>query len=356
MGALPNYQKLDMPEQRLNLEEIGRMAGVSRSTVSRVVNGAQNVSPEARARVESVIAATGYHPHAAARSLASNRTGVVGLVIPSAVEALFADPYFGRLVFGISNATYQLGMTLSLFIFKEESEENAIYTRVVGPGLVDGVIVTATRMGDPLIAELMDARMPFVVVGRPDDGRPSFSVDADNRGGGRMAAEHMAELGYRRVGVITAPSNTTAGIDRRLGFLAGAADAGLDVGDRVREGDWSERSGREAMERLLATDRPEAVFVSSDRMAIGALRAIREAGLICPDDIAVVSFDGLVPPDHTVPSLTSVAQPVAEVGAEAAAMLHAVIAGELTEPESVVLPTHLLVRESCGAHLKDRRS
>jgi LacI family transcriptional regulator len=340
-----------MTDRRLNLEEIGRMAGVSRSTVSRVVNGAPNVSTEARARVESVIAETGYRPHAAARSLASNRTGVVGLVIPSAVEALFADPYFGRLIYGVSTATYQLGMTLSLFIFKEESEEGTIYSRVVGPGLVDGVIVTATRMGDPLIEELLDAEMPFVVVGRPDEGRSAFSVDADNLGGARLAAEHLASLGYRRVGMITAPSNTTAGIDRRTGFLGGAAEAGLDVGDRILEGDWSEASGREAMEQMLATDRPEAVFVSSDRMAIGALRAIREAGLICPDDIAIVSFDGLVPPDHTIPALTSVAQHVAEVGAEAASVLHAVISGEVTEPKSVVLPTSLIVRESCGARL-----
>lgn len=345
-----------MADGRLNLEEIGRMAGVSRSTVSRVVNGAPNVSAEARTRVESVIAQTGYRPHAAARSLASNRTGVIGLVIPSAVEALFADPYFGRLIFGISTATYQLGMTLSLFIFKEESEEDAIYSRVVSPGLVDGVIVTATRMGDPLIQDLMDAQMPFVVVGRPDDERTAFSVDADNRGGARTAAEHLASLGYRKVGMITAPSNTTAGIDRRMGFLAAAADAGLDLGDRIHEGDWSESSGREAMALLLSSDRPEAVFVSSDRMAIGALRAIREAGLVCPDDVAIVSFDGLVPPDHTVPSLTSVAQPVAQVGAEAATVLHGVITAELTEPESAVLPTRLLVRESCGAHLSRSRS
>ncbi|MDX1447420.1 MAG: LacI family DNA-binding transcriptional regulator [Acidimicrobiia bacterium] len=341
-----------MTDRRLNLEEIGRMAGVSRSTVSRVVNGAENVSDEARARVESVIAATGYRPHAAARSLASNRTGVVGLVIPSAVESLFADPYFGRLIYGISTATYQLGKTLSLFIFKEESEEDAIYSRVVGPGLVDGVIVTATRMGDSLIQNLTDAEMPFVVVGRPDAGRPAFSVDADNRGGARTAAEHLASLGYREVGMITAPSNTTAGIDRRAGFLDGASDVGLSIDNRIVEGDWSERSGREAMAQLLSSSRPEAVFVASDRMATGALRAIREAGLVCPDDIALVSFDGLVPPDHTVPSLTSVAQPVAEVGTEAANMLDAVITGELDTPESVVLPTRLLVRESCGAALR----
>ncbi len=348
MRALPGGGNVGV-SQRLNLEEIGRMAGVSRSTVSRVVNGEPNVSPEAKAKVEAVIAATGYRPHAAARSLASNRTGVVGLVIPSAVETLFDDPYFGRLILGISGSTNELGLVLSLFIFKDSAEEGAISARVVRPGLVDGVIMTATRMGDPLIEDLSQAGMPFVVVGRPDEGHRLFSVDADNKGGAKAAALHMARLGYRRVGLIAAPSNTTAGLDRRSGFLEGVAESGLELGSRIVEGDWSEASGREGMVTLLSSDRPEAVFVASDRMSVGALRAIRDAGLTCPDDVAIVSFDGLIPPNQTVPQLTSVAQPVSEVGAEAVRILHAVIENDLTDPQSIVLPTELQVRESCGA-------
>jgi DNA-binding LacI/PurR family transcriptional regulator len=334
--------------QELSLEKIGRLAGVSRSTVSRVVNGAPNVSPDARARVEAVIAETKYRPHAAARSLASNRTGLVGLVIPSAVETLFDDPYFGRLILGISRATNLAGTTLSLFLFRQKSDEQAIFSRVVSPGLVDGVIVTATRMGDPLIDELHDVGMPFVVVGRPDDDRSAFSVDADNRGGGRIAALHLARLGYRRIGTITAPSNTTAGVDRRAGFLEGLAGAGLAADGRIYEGDWSEESGRRAMEQMLASE-PDAVFVASDRMAVGALSAIRVAGLRCPEDIALVSFDGLIPPSQTVPQLTSVAQPVATVGERAAELLHGIIRGDLQQPQQVVFPTELVVRESCGA-------
>ena len=122
--------------KKLNLEEIGKLAGVSRSTVSRVVNGEENVSPDARARVEAIIAETGYTPHAAARSLASHRTGILGLVIPSAVETLFDDPYFGRLILGVSRATNRAGTTLSLFLFSDEAEEAALARRVVTPGLV----------------------------------------------------------------------------------------------------------------------------------------------------------------------------------------------------------------------------
>ena len=279
--------------QRLNLEEIGRLAGVSRSTVSRVVNGEPNVSAAAKRRVEAVITETGYRPHAAARSLASNRTGVVGLVIPSAAKNIFDDPYFGRLILGVTAATNAMDTTLALFLLEQETDSDAIVPRVVNSGLVDGVIVTATNMGDPVLDHLQRADMPFVVVGRPDSGRALFSVDADNRGGAHRAAQHLTSLGYERIGLIAAPSTTTAGVDRRNGFLEGLTDADHDIGARLREGNWSEESGRLAMESLLAgDDPPDAVFVCSDRMAVGALRAVREAGLVCPDDVAIVSFDG----------------------------------------------------------------
>lgn len=335
-------------ERRLNLEDIGRLAGVSRSTVSRVVNGEPNVREDVVRRVKEVIAETGYLPHAAARSLASNRTGVVGLVIPSAVETLFDDPYFGRLILGVTGATNALGTTLAFFLFGKEADEGSIIPRVVNSGMVDGVIVTATHMGDPLISDLQSVNMPFVVVGRPDSTQAAFSVDVDNRGGAYAAALHLARLGRKRIALIAPPSNTTAGIDRRGGFLDGLADAGLSIEGRLREADWSEDSGRVAMESLLA-DEPDAVFVGSDRMAIGALRAIRDAGLRCPDDISVVSFDGLASADQTHPRLTSVRQSVTEVGDRAARLLHSVVDGSVTTPEQVVFPTELVVRESCGA-------
>ena len=341
--------------RRLNLEEIGRRAGVSRSTVSRVVNGDPNVSPKTKKRVDTVIAETGYRPHAAARSLASNSTGVIGLVIPSAVETLFVDPYFNRLIFGISGATNKVQMTLTLFLFGDELDEDPIISRVVTPGLVDGVIVTATTMGDRLIDHLRGAAMPFVVVGRPDDTSSVFSVDVDNRGGARAAARHLAKLGRQRMALISAPSYTSAGVDRRSGFLDGLAEVGLSLEGRVKDGDWTEVSGRKAMEELLP-DHPDAVFAASDRMAIGAIQAIRNAGLNCPHDVAVVSFDGLIPPDQTVPQLTSVAQPVREVGERAVLQLKSVIDGTVTTPESVVFPTELVVRESCGSDLLEASS
>lgn len=323
------------------------MAGVSRSTVSRVVNGEPNVSNSATKRVKAAIAETGYRPHAAARSLASNRTGVLGLVIPSAVATLFDDPYFGRLILGASGETNALDATLALFLFEQDNDENSIISRVVNPGLVDGVIVTATTMGDPVIEHLRKANMPFVVVGRPDDGSASYSVDADNRGGAKIAAKHLVSCGRTRIGIITPPSNTTAGLDRRLGFLEGLDEAGIDAGGRIEEGNWTEASGAAALMRLLESG-VDGVFAGSDRMAVGALNAIRAAGLRCPEDVALVSFDGLVPAGQTSPQLTSIVQPINEVGQRAARLLKSVIDGEITTSEHVVFPTTLAIAESCG--------
>jgi LacI family transcriptional regulator len=258
---------------KLTLEEIGRLAGVSRSTVSRVINDEKSVRPEVRQRVQAIIKDTGYRPNAAARSLASNRTGVLGLVIPHRVHTLFDDPYFPRLIQGVSRACNAADTTLALFIFQSAAEEEEAYPRVAAPGKVDGLIVTATRMGDPFLQRLVDGTLPFVVVGRPDNPDGITFVDADNVGGARSAALHLCSLGHHRVGYIGAPTNTTAGLDRRTGFLEGLATCGITAdGDLMRDGDYTEASGYEAMRSLLSA-RPEAVFVATDTMAVGALRA-----------------------------------------------------------------------------------
>ncbi len=334
--------------QRLNLEEIGRLAGVSRSTVSRVVNGEANVSNTAKERVEAIIAETGYRPHAAARSLASNRTGVIGLVIPSAAETLFDDPYFGRLILGATSASNDMEMTLALFLFEDESDQQSIIRRVIGSGLVDGVIVTAAEIGNSVPDVLRRANLPFVLVGRPDDETVSpHSIDLDNPGGAMLAAGHLADLGRTRPALISAPSNTTAGIDRHKGFIEGLANHGLDVEDRTAEGNWTEASGQTAMTSLLPLE-PDSVFVASDRMAVGALRAIREAGLTCPDDIAVVGFDGLIPADQTTPRLTTVMHPVTEIGHRAATLLKSLLDDPDHPAERVMYESQLMIRESCG--------
>jgi len=332
----------------LTLEDIGRLAGVSRSTVSRVINNQPSVKPSVRERVEEVIRRTGYTPNVAARSLVSGRSGVIGLVIPSRVHSLFEDPYFSRLIQGVSAASNQAGNTLSLFLFQNEEEESALYPRVVTSGFLDGLIITATRMADPLLARMADGQIPLVVVGRPDVEGLSY-VDADNHGGGQLAAEHLLRIGYERIGLIGAPVSTTAGVDRLNGFVEGLALHGRALHPSLRvDGDFSEQSGYRAMQELIPRG-PDAVFVASDTMGVGALRASRDAGLRVPDDVALVSFDGLPASEQANPPLTTIRQPVTDTGVRAVRMLNDLVTGAAKAPIVETMPVELVVRESCGA-------
>jgi LacI family transcriptional regulator len=334
--------------ENLTLEDIGRIAGVSRSTVSRVINDKSNVNPEVRERVLAVIERTGYSPNVLARSLVSGRTGVIGLVIPSRVHSLFEDPYFARLIQGISTESNTAGNTLSLFIFQNEEEEAALYPRVVKSGVLDGLILTATRMADPLLARMVHGEIPLVIVGRPDVEGVSY-VDVDNRGGASKAATHLADLGHELIGFIGAPVTTTAGLDRLSGFVEGLALRGLSLDPDLRvDGDFSTESGYRAMQRLIPHG-PDAVFAANDSMAAGALRALHEAGVRVPEDIALMGFDGLPASERAVPPLTTVRQPVPETGARAVQMLNALINGEAQRPLVEIMPVELVVRGSCGA-------
>lgn len=344
---------------RLTLEEIGRLTGVSRSTVSRVVNEHSDVSPEVRRRVLEVIQRTQYHPNRAARSLVSSRTGLLGLVIPSRVPNLFLDPYFGVLIQGITRAANAAAQILSLFLLDDEHDELGLYDRVVANGMVDGLVVTATTMQDPLVDRMLADGAPFVMVGRPDrDGIPY--VDVDNREGARVAVAHLIAHGRHRLATVTGPSNSTTGVDRRSGFLDAAREAGIEVRpSRVVEADFTAAGAREAARQLL-DDPPDGIFCASDTMARGTLQALADAGLRCPEDVAVVGFDGLLDADAITPALTTIAQPVAQTGAAAVELLLDVLDGPGDEDvPRRVLPTELVVRHSCGCpddppHLVDR--
>jgi LacI family transcriptional regulator len=329
----------------LTLEQIAELAGVSRSTVSRVVNGHISVRPEVRQRVQQVIAETGYQPHAAARSLAGQRTQVIGLVIPRVIQSLFADPYYSLMIQGITQACNQHDYTLSLFLFHSEAEEAKLFPRVVGARLLDGVVLASAMVGDPFITQLLASPMPCVVVGRPQDEAASY-VDVDNVAGGYTAVQHLLNQGRRRIATITGPLNTSAGQDRRQGYGNALRAHGLAVAEEmVQEGDFTEAGGYQAMQRLLPLA-PDAVFIASDTMTFGALQALREAGLTVPDAVAIVSFDDLPMAALATPPLTTVRQPIRRLGATAVETLLAILRSGPSPPRQVIMATELVVRGS----------
>jgi len=335
------------------LEDVARLVGVSRSTVSRVINNHPNVRPEVRERVWKVIREVGYQPHAAARSLVTRRTQIIGMVIPEAVTTLFTDPFFPLLLRGATGACNAHQYQLMLSLFTAYANQQDIYRRVLRSGYLDGVVVASASLNDPLIPNLLRDGIPFVSVGRHPDERVNY-VDVDNVGGARMAVEHLIRLGHQRIATITGPLDMVAGQDRLNGYRQALQARGIPVEEElIAEGDFTESGGMAAMQRLLPAS-PSAVFVASDTMAIGALKALRQAGRPVPQDIALVSFDDIPIASAIDPPLTTVRQPIERLGSMAIEVLLSVIEGPSEEGalvHRIVLPTELVIRASCGSAL-----
>jgi LacI family transcriptional regulator len=333
----------------LTLEDIAKLAGVSRSTVSRVVNNHPNVSENVRKHVLEVIRSTGYHPNVAARSLASQRSWMIGLVLPHSVSSIFTDPYFPHLIQGIAQACNQHDYSLGLFLVGSKEDEEKIFPRVSRRGMLDGVLVQSGHHGEPMIGRLIDSKIPMVMVGRPFKPKNVSYVDVDNVNAAYNAVSHLVRLGYQRIGTITGPSESTVGIDRKEGYLRALAERGrTSEPSLIMEADFTESGGYYAMKELLSA-KPDAIFAASDIMAIGAMRAVREAKLRVPDDIAFVGFDDLPLPNPPDPPLTTIRQPVLQFSTAAVEILIDLIENGVEPPRRIIMTTELIIRESCGA-------
>jgi LacI family transcriptional regulator len=337
-----------MRTKNLTLEKIAKIAGVSPATVSRVVNNYPHIRPEVRERVQKIIAQTGFQPNVIARSLASDRSGIIGLVIPNSPRMVFTDPYFASLIQGITQATNRSSLTLSLFLFHSKEEEVRTIQSILSTGLLDGVIITADRKEDSFVPKFAERGLPFVLIGRPEKQMQISYVDSDNVAGGYLATEHLLKLGHRRIATIGSDQNT-AGDDRYSGYQNALENYQFKIDPcLVAFGDFSMDSGYTAMKKLLP-EMPDAVFVASDTMALGALRAIREAGLRVPDDIAVVGFDDLPPALQADPPLTTVQHPIEQSGKLAVEMLITLLNEKDAPSRRTILPGKLIIRGSCGA-------
>ncbi len=336
------------PGSRPTLVEVGDLAGVSRATVSRVINNSPKVSDEVRASVERAIAKLGYVPNQAARSLVTRRADAVALVVCEPEARFFSDPFFSAFARGIGSAAAEVDKNLVLMVMQgDEERERAV--RYLRPEHVDGVVLMSLHGDDPLPGRLNRAGLPTVLVGRPL-GRSSLPyVDADNRGGARQAVEHLLSLGRRTIATISGPLNMCAGIDRYDGYRDALEAAGLPFRKTLTaEGDFFEECGYGAMTKLI-TRRPDidGVFAASDLMAAGAMRALRDVGRCVPDDVAVVGFDDAPLASLTLPTMTTIRQPLDEMADVAAELLlRRIEEGNGAKAEQIVCATTLVERAS----------
>lgn len=334
---------MNKPDRKLTLDDIGQLAGVSRATVSRVINNYPHITPEVRERVQRVIQETGYKPNKIAQLLASNRSGIIGLVIPSTAQTILSDPYFLHLISGITKKVNYYALTLALFLFHSMDDEIQIAHALFNTRLVDGLIITADRKQNPFAQQVIHHDIPFVVIGRSELRAPIPYVNAANEMGGYLAAEHLIKLKRQRLAIIMCDHNT-AGDDRYAGYRKALEDYGVAFDPRrVARGDFTQESGYVAMQQLLATA-PDAVFASSDMMALGAQQAIKQAGLRIPEDIALVGFDNLPQAALADPPLTTIQQPIEELGIVAVEMLHELLNGPKKWPRQIILPVELVRR------------
>jgi DNA-binding LacI/PurR family transcriptional regulator len=336
------------------LEQVARYAGVSRATVSRVVNGSTTVDPAIRATVEQAVEDLDYVPNPAARALMTKRTDTVTLVAAETDTRVFGDPFFAQIVRGVSHELTGSSVRLTLSMTQTDAEIAAL-ARYLSAGHTDGVLLISEHGRHRLAEQLTDAGIPVVIGGRPLDPRVLVPyVDNDNVGAARRAAQYLKAQGRTRVATIAGPQDMSAGVDRLEGFAKGL---GRDFRKgRVEHGDFTTSSGEAAATRLLERHPDiDGIFVASDLMALGAMSTLRKAGRRVPDDVAVVGYDDIELARLGEPSLTTMRQETETQGRLMARLLLQSLdlppTGPIPEPNApdgrgIVQDVELVVRES----------
>ena len=328
------------------LEEVARLAGVSRATASRAINGGSRVSARAQQAVDDAVRRLGYTPNPAARSLVTRRTDSVALVVPEPDERVFSDPFFARTLHVVTSVLSARDLQVVLLIAQPGDEEHRMLRYLRGRH-IDGAIVVSHHRSDSLSDHLAALGLPCTFIGRPwtSTDRVSY-VDTDNRAGGREATRLLLDRGCRRIGTVAGPADMTAGRDRLEGWREALGDAGLPT-DAVVHGDFTELGGADACAALLdAHPDLDGIVVASDLMASGALRVLSAQGRRVPTDLAVTGYDDLGIAEHTDPPLTTLRNPIGDMAEEAARLLLEQLDGGLATPRRVIFPPTLVRRAS----------
>lgn len=343
----------DSPDGRTRpatIRDVARLAGVSTGLTSMALSDHPSVATATKATIRRAAAELDYVPNSMGKALRSRRLGALAVVIPHSSSHVFSHPYFIDVLSGVTEVASEHDLTVVLSTSRAEEDDQAAYLRLLRSRRADGVIVAAAAIADRNVARLAASGYPMVVLGRDPRDSGISSVVVDDLGGAKRIVNHLIEVhGCRRIAHITGPLGYRSALDKYDGYRAALAAHDL-VTDRalVLDSDYSEAGGAAACERLIATDMAfDAIFTANDQMAFGALQTLRRHGIEAPRDVAVVGFDDIALASVIQPSLTTIRQPMAEIGRRATRELIALLGGE-HKPRQVELATELVVRTSCG--------
>ncbi len=327
----------------VTIVDVAQAAGVSYATVSRVLNNDPHVKPDTRERVILSITRLGYTVNQQARNLASGRSHVIGLLVPD-----LGTGYIGEIIRGIDEALAAAQYDLMLYTTHRRKTKESAYVSSLTQGMTDGLLLVLPRDPEEYLVSLRRRHFPYVLVDHQGIGDLESAVGATNWRGGYEATKYLIELGHRRVGFITGTMDLGCSRDRLEGYRAALRDCGLPIDPTLmQEGDFWQPSGFTAARTLLALpEPPTAIFASNDVMAFGVMEAVRDQSLRIPEDISIVGFDNIPQAEHVSPQLTTIEQPLADMGHEATRMLLAMIQEPDRPYQRVELPTRLIVRAS----------
>lgn len=332
----------------VTIKDVARKAGVSPSTVSRVISKHPRISKETAQRVMQVMNELGYHPNIMAKSLVSKTTNTLGIILPRPVDELFQNYFFHEVIRGILSQANRSGYDLLMASGSNEKEEMDTVMRLVRGRRVDGIILLSSKTHDPLIAFLEESDIPFVIIGRSAEFPDAYTVDNDNVQAAYDAAQHLINQGHKSIGFVSGPPDLTVSQDRMEGYRKAMAEAGLPVrNDWIVETEFLQESGYRAMSMLMSLpERPTALIAIDDVVAFGVLHGLSELGYRVPDDISLVSFNNISLSELSSPPLTSIDIGTYQIGYLTSKTLIQLVQGETVHQRRILVPHRLIVRES----------
>lgn len=332
--------------------DVARVSGVSSATVSRVLSGYAFVRESTRNRVMAAVEHLGYVANLQARSLAGGHSKIIGLLVPN-----LDNGYVGTILRGIDQELERADYDLILYASHRHMSHESFYVSVIANGLTEGLLLVAPLFPTTYLDALRERNFPYVLIDQVDSTENSNVVEATNWKGAYEATRYLSQLGHTRIAFLTGSGMVRSAADRLGGYRAALTDSDIPfTEDLVIEGDYQQQTGYEATKKLLqrASPPPTAIFASNDLSALGALDAARECGFRIPDDISIIGFDDIPQASLIYPKLTTVRQPLEQMGQVAVKLLLEQIEDHSRPPQRVTLATQLIIRDSCGPYQRER--